>query len=270
MDEKNHAHTNADQGHHPLVPLKVYAMTLAALLVLTIVTVGASYLNFGSTANVLVSLGIASAKASLVLMFFMGLKYDSNLNRAFIMSSFAALILLLAVTAADLWTRPQPQPVKVVSAAVALSQEDFEKALGTSTPEAVAKGKEVYDVNCAVCHGAGGNGDGIGGAALNPKPRNFHAAAGEWKNGPSAKSIYVTLVYGIPGGGMASYKALPSSDRIALVHYVRSMGGHTDATAKADDRIAEAMKEDGIGGAGSGPVKMLLPIDFAIERTLNN
>jgi len=267
--EHNHAHTNAEHSHHPLVPLRVYFLTLAGLLVLTIVTVGASYLNFGSTANVLVSLGIASAKASLVLAFFMGLKYDSNLNRAFIMSSFAALVLLLAITAADLWTRPQPQPVKVVSAAVALSEEEFQRALASSTPEQVAHGKEVYDVNCAVCHGAGGNGDGIGGAALNPKPRNFHAAPGDWKNGPSAKSIYVTLVYGIPGSGMASYKALPATDRIALVHYVRSMGGHTDPTAKADERIAEAMKEDGIGGAGAGAVKAQLPIDFAIDRVLD-
>jgi caa(3)-type oxidase subunit IV len=267
--EHNHAHTNAEHSHHPLVPLKVYAFTLLGLLVLTVVTVGASYLNFGSTANVLVSLGIASAKASLVLMFFMGLKYDSNLNRAFILSSFAALVLLLAITAADLWTRPQPQPVKVMAAAVGLSEEEFQRALASSTPEQVAHGKEVYDVNCAVCHGATGNGDGIGGAALNPKPRNFHSPVGEWKNGPSAKSIYVTLVYGIPGSGMASYKALPATDRIALAHYVRSMGGHTDASSKADDRIAAAMKEDGIGGEGAGAAKATLPIDFAIDRVLN-
>lgn len=267
--EHKHEHTDADNSHHPLVPLRVYFLTLAGLIVLTVVTVGASYLNFGSTANVLVSLGIASAKASLVLMFFMGLKYDTNLNRAFILSSFAALILLLAITAADLWTRPQPQPVKVVAAAVALSEADFQKALASATAEEIAHGKEVFDVNCAVCHGATGNGDGIGGAALNPKPRNFHAGTADWKNGASAKSIYVTLVYGIPGSGMASYKALPATDRIALAHYVRSMGGHNDATGKADDRIAAAMKEDGIGGEGSGPAKPQLPIDFAIERVLN-
>lgn len=264
----NHDHHSSDHGHHPLVPLKVYYLTLGALLVLTVVTVGVSYLNFGSTANVLVAMAIASFKASLVLMFFMGLKYDSNLNRAFMMSSFAALVILLAITAADLWTRPQPVPVQVAAATVALSGPEFQQALATATPEVVARGKEVYDVNCAVCHGAQGNGDGVGGAALNPKPRNFHSPTGEWKNGASANSIYVTLVYGIPGTGMASYKALPATDRIALTHYVRSLGGHTDAAGKADGRIAEAMKEDGIGGEG-GAAKATLPIDFAIDRMLS-
>jgi caa(3)-type oxidase subunit IV len=260
-------HDQKPAAHH-IVPLKVYFLTLIGLLVLTIVTVGASYVNVGPTANVLISMGIATMKASLVMMFFMGLKYDTNINRAFILSSFAALAILLAITAADLWTRPQPQPVKVVSTGPTLSAEEFEKMLGTSTPELVAKGKEVYGVNCAVCHGAQGNGDGIGGAALNPKPRNFHAGTGDWKNGASAKSIYVTLEYGIPGSGMASYKALSATDRIALVHFVRDLGGHKDESGKADGRLADAMKEDGIGGSGSGPVKPQLPVDFTIQQML--
>lgn len=262
--DKNHSH-----GHHPLVPLKVYFTTLGALLALTVLTVGASYVNFGATANVFVSMGIATAKASLVLLFFMGLKYDNNLNRAFILSSFAALMLLLGITASDLWTRPKPTPAVVKSATGPLSQEQFDQMMAGGA-DLLAKGKTIYDVNCAVCHGAGGNGDGVGGAALNPKPRNFHAPVGEWKNGTSAKAIYVTLAYGIAGGGMASYKALPPADRIALVHYVQSFVSEKQATAKGDAQFAAAVKEDGVGGAGAGPAKVALPIDFAIERVLNN
>lgn len=270
--EQKHSHDHGSpdhHGHHPLVPLSVYYTTLGALIVLTVVTVGASYIDFGKF-NFLVAMAIACAKASLVMMFFMGLKYDNNLNRAFILSSFAALILLIVISASDLWTRPQETPVKVAAAAV-LSKEEF-AALEKSTPELLARGKEVYDVNCAVCHGAGGNGDGVGGAALNPKPRNFHDPGSSWKNGSSKHGIYVTLAYGISGSGMASYQALPPADRWALVHYVReSFAKGGDATGKGDARFADAMKADGIGeGAGGGGAKASLPIDFAIERMLKN
>jgi caa(3)-type oxidase subunit IV len=260
-------HKHDNHSHH-IIPLKIYFGTLIALLVLTVVTVGASYVNFGSTMNVVVSMGIASVKASLVLLFFMGLKYDTNLNRAYILSSFVALALLLFFTATDLWTRPKPMPVVVKASEGPLSEKDFQ-ALLVSNADLVAKGKGIYDVNCAVCHGAGGNGDGVGGAALNPKPRNFHAPSAEWKNGSSTKAMYVTLANGIPGGGMASYKALPVADRVALIHYVHTFVKDVEAVSKADAQFAQAVKEDGVGGEGSGPAKSAVPVDFAIDRILN-
>jgi caa(3)-type oxidase subunit IV len=268
MEHNTHSHGHEHHGHH-LVPLKVYFLTIGALLVLTVVTVGASYLHFGSLGNVLVSLAIASAKATLVLMFFMGLKYDNNLNRAFILSSFAALMLLIGISASDLWTRPQPKPAVVKSTTPPLSEAEF-NALLVSNADQVTKGKKLYDVNCATCHGPAGHGDGAGGASLNPKPRNFTAAPSSWTNGNSTKAMYVTLAHGVPGTGMASYKALPPADRIALIHYVHSIGAAPEATSKADGQFAAAMKEDGVGGEGAGAAKVALPIDFAIERVIKN
>lgn len=261
--ENKHDTQHSDHGHH-IVPLRVYFLTLLGLLILTVATVGASYFDFGK-ANIAVSLGIATAKASLVLLFFMGLKYDNNLNRGVIISSFVALGLLIFFAAADSWTRIKPEPVKVKAAAAALSKDAFAQ-METSTPELVARGKEVYNLNCAVCHGAEGKGDGIGGQALNPHPRNFHAGPKEWKNGNSAKAIYVTLAYGIAGSGMASYKALPPEDRWALVHYIHTFAPEIESSSKGDAQFAKAVEEDGIGASGAAVDKTPLPIDFAIDR----
>lgn len=265
-NHNHHDHDHGSHGGHHLVPLSVYFKTIVALLILTILTVAASYVDVGK-ANIFVSLGIAVAKATLVMMFFMGLKYDNNLNRAYILSSFVAFSLMIGISASDLWTRAKPQPVVVKSEEAALGHEELEKLLATSTPELVAHGKELFAVNCAVCHGAEGKGDGAAGAALNPKPRNFHAGMGEWKNGASAKSIYVTLMYGIPGSGMASYKALPTKDRIALIHFLHTWT--PEQVGKADDRFAAAVKEDGAGEGGAAP-KVKLPVDFAIDRVIQN
>ena len=40
-----------------------------------------------------------------------------------------------------------------------------------------AKGQEVYNTYCALCHGPTGLGDGVAAAALDPKPRDLSSAA---------------------------------------------------------------------------------------------
>jgi mono/diheme cytochrome c family protein len=42
-----------------------------------------------------------------------------------------------------------------------------------STPDNLAKGKELFNANCAPCHGTTGAGDGPAAASLNPKPADF-------------------------------------------------------------------------------------------------
>lgn len=65
---------NHEEKHHVL-SYKQLAAILAALLVLTVVTVGVSYVHFGFL-NVPIALGIACSKVTLVLLFFMHLKYE--------------------------------------------------------------------------------------------------------------------------------------------------------------------------------------------------
>jgi mono/diheme cytochrome c family protein len=86
------------------------------------------------------------------------------------------------------------------------------------TPEVVAKGKSSYETNCSACHGDGGRGDGVAGAALEPKPRDL--VAGKFKRGVALAQVYETLEKGIDGTTMTSYAHLPEEERWALAYYV--------------------------------------------------
>lgn len=76
--------------------MKTYAAVLAALLTLTAITVTVAGVNFGShSVNVIVALGIASVKASLVALFFMHLAYDRPLNALIFVGTLAFLAIFL-------------------------------------------------------------------------------------------------------------------------------------------------------------------------------
>ena len=81
-----------DENTPHILNYRVFAYVLILLLALTGVTVGVSYLDLGKL-NVWVALLIASLKASLVLLFFMHLKYESRVIKV----SFISTVLVLAV-----------------------------------------------------------------------------------------------------------------------------------------------------------------------------
>jgi cytochrome c oxidase subunit 4 len=69
-----HAHAHHDQAEHVKKHVRVYVGVFIALLVGTLITVGASYIQFSSNAaNIALALVIAIVKASLVAGFFMHL-----------------------------------------------------------------------------------------------------------------------------------------------------------------------------------------------------
>ncbi len=76
----------------------------AALLLLTVVTVLVSYVDLGP-GNVAVALLIASAKASLVALFFMHLKGESRLVWGFALFPIVFLVLILLGTLSDTMLR---------------------------------------------------------------------------------------------------------------------------------------------------------------------
>ena len=97
------------------------------------------------------------------------------------------------------------------------------KTVMTPTPVLLARGKVLFEQNCVACHGPEGHGDGPAAKGLNPPPRNFSQPTG-WVNGYQIEGIWKTLQEGVKGSAMVEYDYLSTRDRMALVHYVQSLG----------------------------------------------
>ena len=74
-----------DMGHHHVGSSAMFAAVLIALLFLTFITVAVAQFDFGS-ANMLIAMGIAAVKASLVIGFFMHVKWDTPMNKIVLIS----------------------------------------------------------------------------------------------------------------------------------------------------------------------------------------
>ena len=85
-------------------PKSVYYSIFGALMVLTAVTVFAAYVNLGNF-NAPVALAIATFKATLVVLFFMHVKYSSRLTKLIVLTSLFFLVILVGETMMDYATR---------------------------------------------------------------------------------------------------------------------------------------------------------------------
>jgi mono/diheme cytochrome c family protein len=89
----------------------------------------------------------------------------------------------------------------------------------------IAAGKQLYDKQCAGCHGDTGKGDGAMGEELNPKPANLVDA--DWKHGSTDGEILVVIRDGVKNSGMKGFgKKLTAHQMWDIVNYVRSIGPH--------------------------------------------
>ena len=107
----DHGHGELQMGHHHVSSSAMFFNVLVALLILTVITVGASRIDFGP-ANMLIAMLIASVKASLVILFFMHVKWDTAINKIVFLSSFLFLSLLLIFTLSDQATRGSADPLR--------------------------------------------------------------------------------------------------------------------------------------------------------------
>jgi cytochrome c oxidase subunit IV len=88
-----------------IVPVKIYAAIFLALMVGTALTVWAGLRDFPGKLNVIIALTIACIKATLVVLYFMHVRYSSKLIWVIFASALFWLAILFALTFSDYWTR---------------------------------------------------------------------------------------------------------------------------------------------------------------------
>jgi cytochrome c oxidase subunit 4 len=94
----------SEEHRQHVIASSVYVGIWAILMVLTGVTVFASYIEMGDF-NIVVALLIATVKATLVVLFFMHLYYSSKLTKVTMIAAIFFLFLLLALSLTDYLTR---------------------------------------------------------------------------------------------------------------------------------------------------------------------
>lgn len=98
------ASTDHHDDHHGIshvASVKVLLGTGGALLLLTLVTVAATKVDFGAAINLGIAMAIAVLKATLVVLFFMHLKYDKVFHTVVFLSAILAAALFVGFTLMD-------------------------------------------------------------------------------------------------------------------------------------------------------------------------
>jgi cytochrome c oxidase subunit 4 len=91
-------------GHAPITPVRTLVTIFVTLLIFTGLTVLAATRDFGSL-NTPVALLIAVTKASLVITFFMAVRYNTPLTKVVVVSGFLWLLILFGLGLNDYLTR---------------------------------------------------------------------------------------------------------------------------------------------------------------------
>jgi cytochrome c oxidase subunit 4 len=87
-----------------IVSPKIYVVIFAALMAGTALTVWAAFQNFGKF-NIVIALGIATIKATLVVLYFMHARYSPKRTQLVVVCAVFWLAILLALTLSDYSTR---------------------------------------------------------------------------------------------------------------------------------------------------------------------
>lgn len=114
----------------------------------------------------------------------------------------------------------QPAPGTTPGAAgtpVAPAEARFLRNPIPVTPESLQRGQQLYQQNCAVCHGLTGHGDGPAARAMRPPPADLTQHVTQHTEG----ELWYWITNGIPGTQMPAWKgALTDDQRWDVVSYI--------------------------------------------------
>lgn len=89
-------------------------------------------------------------------------------------------------------------------------------------------GRLVYEVNCAICHGIGGDGKGMAAHHFRTRPANFRTGRFKFRSTPSGslpldEDLFRTITQGVGGTGMIPQTHLDEGHRWAVVAYIKTL-----------------------------------------------
>ncbi|TLM64998.1 MAG: cytochrome-c oxidase [Deltaproteobacteria bacterium] len=93
-----------NQEHAHIVPYRTFFLVWVALLALTAITVAVAQVNLGPL-NVWAALGIATVKSTLVVAYFMHMKYEARLFKLALLAALAILAIFIGMTFLDVLYR---------------------------------------------------------------------------------------------------------------------------------------------------------------------
>jgi cytochrome c oxidase subunit IV len=104
LQAEHEEHYGEQHAEHHIVSPMVYLVIFGALLVCTALTIGASYLEMGAW-NPVVAIAIAVFKATLVVLFFMHVKYSSTLTKLTVGAGVFTFLILVGMSMSDYISR---------------------------------------------------------------------------------------------------------------------------------------------------------------------
>ena len=96
--------TNPEHADHHIVSPLEYSFVFGTLLLCTAITVFAADINLG-VFNPIIALAIACFKGVIVILFFMHVKYQSNLIKMTVGAGFFTFLVLITMTLSDYISR---------------------------------------------------------------------------------------------------------------------------------------------------------------------
>jgi cytochrome c oxidase subunit 4 len=134
-------------------PKSTYYAIFGALMALTALTVYVAFQHLGWL-NFPVAITIALLKASLVVLFFMHVKYSSKLTKLLVASTFFFLACLFGLTMTDYMSRgwsTSPRGTTTAGMLPKLAAAELPE-LPAATEQALANPQPLFEATCGSCH----------------------------------------------------------------------------------------------------------------------
>jgi caa(3)-type oxidase subunit IV len=236
-NEHNEHHDDGHGGGHHVNYFAIY-VALVVLFLISVAGPEVGRITGLPWITLITAFGIALVKANLVIDNFMHLKWEKRLMKWLLTTSVLLMVLMVAGISPDVLNHEGNNWENLAAkeaTARGLGGDDHgdgdhaEEGGAAEVAEAAPAGFSAagsFGTVCATCHGAGGQGDGPAGMALDPKPANFTDPA-FWEGRDRARIVTVIRDGAAVVGGsalMAPWGALYTPEQLEeMADYVMSL-----------------------------------------------